>query len=487
MSERENGNANSDGRPVQQVETHLLAYLKGFEELQRVANEVQRYLVSVLDEQAIKYHLVDARAKSYESYKAKSEKTVEGNGLKYQNLPHDIHDCVAARVIVYTTSDRNATVEELRERFDVLHGEDKNPGDARTDRFESGWGYDSHHFVVRGLKEPTSESTALGRYLAEDRLFEVQVRTVAAHAWAEYEHDVRYKPERLDRVSEKDQGFIQGLFKEAASARQSIDSAFSEIEQILNRVPGSVSNKQLAKDPQPVVAESPQALTTSSLKLFLEDSYAEARISKDPAIEWMTGVLKAVGIITVQQLSETLAPVDSVRVAELMDYQTAPTRIRRLDDDLLSALGQTYVEQTAGVADDATAAERRQRYLPARHRRLSGKLLIYEISEGDGSGAEVLHPPATAAGAVRSLVYIVLKRVGVEAAIVNEYVGARAADLSSSDRASLWKFDTGDELWIHGNLSRASAEDAMKQLVDRLEPGVVQVLRAGDVLFERAH
>lgn len=485
MSDQENSPADSDGRAVQQVETHLLAYLKGFEELQRVANEVQRYLVSVLDEQAIKYHLVAARAKSYESYKTKSEKTVEGNGPKYLNLPHDIHDCVAARVIVYTTRDRDATVEELRERFDVLNGEDKNPGDTRTDRFESGWGYDSHHFVVRDLNEPTSESTALGRYLAEDRLFEVQVRTVAAHAWAEYEHDVRYKPERLDRVSEKDQGSIEVLFRHAATAREAIDTAFSDIEQILNRAPGSVSNKQRAKNPQPVVETSMQTLNTSSLNLFLEETYTEARISKDPAIEWMTRVLSAVGIVTIQQLSETLAPVDSVRVAELMDYQTAPTRIRRLDDDLLSALGEAYVEQTAGVADDATAAQRRQRYLPARHRRLSGKLQIYQISEADGPGTNVLHAPTTAAGAVRSLVNIVLKRGGVGAAVVDEYVGTQAQHFASSDRASLWKFDTGDELWIHGNLSRASAEEVMKQLVDRLEPGEVQVLRAGDVLFER--
>lgn len=469
------------------IETHLLRYLKDFQELQRVADEVERYLISVLEEQTIKHHLVEARAKSFESYRAKSQKARPDRTRKYRDLPTDIHDCVAARVIVYTTDDRDSTVNELRKRFDVLPGEDRNPGKERTEPYEAGWGYDSHHFVVQGLRDSDSGPVALGRYLSEGRSFEVQVRTVAAHAWAEYEHDVRYKPERLESVSAESKGKIQVLFKNAADARQAIDAAFTDIEKLLREGRNQSSHEWPAQGdegPKPVVPASAGELTSESVKSFLAANYPEARVSKDPAIDWMKRVVNAAAITTTQQLSQALEPVDSIRVAELMDYQTEPTRIRRLDDDLLSALGEVYIERTAAVADNENAKERRQRYLPARHSRLSGKLRIYEIIEASLHGTKQNSPLTTAAGAVRSLISLVLEQRGqAEAALLEGYIGTGNDGFLASDHTTLWEFHTGHELWVHGRLSRSDAEYVMKQLVDRLDPHSVQVRRSGDLLF----
>lgn len=466
-------------RASESVEKHLMQYLLRFEELRRVAEEVERYLTSALDEQAITYHLITARAKSYESYKKKARKTTDSGALKYRRLPEEIDDCVAARVIVFTEQDQKQAVDEFRTRFTIPDGEDRNPTNERTNPLETGWGYDSHHFVISGLKDDIGDATPLGRYLAEGRRFELQVRTVAAHAWAEYEHDVRYKPERFDRLSGEERGMVNGLFKSAAEARMAMDRHFGQIEELLTRgSPLNIDNDP-GPDPRPVVRPQESPLDEGSLKRFLAKVYPEARTSADSAVSWMLRVLRAVDIETIEHLEEQLASVDSARVAELMDYGQIPTRLRRLDDELLSALGESYVEKTQSVADDHASQRRRERYMPARHNRLSGKLRIYEVIRPGHDD----HRITTAAGALRALIEILLAQKGRDAAEISGLVSASPDSFGEGARAAQWRFQTGDSLWVHGNLSRALAEQAMSEVFERLQTDSARVLRSGDDLL----
>ncbi len=45
----------------------------------------------------------------------------------------------------------------------------------------------------------------------------------------------------------------------------------------------------------------------------------------------------------VRDLSETLRDIDSAAVTAAMDYRYPPGAVRRLDDDLLSRFGETYL------------------------------------------------------------------------------------------------------------------------------------------------
>lgn len=476
-------NVNIEQRQTQVIEQHLLSYLMGMQELREASDGLKRLLESMLDEQAIKYHLVESRAKSFDSYQSKSAKQNPDGTAKYRRLPHDVQDCIAARIIVFTETDRDRVLEEIRLRFTVVDGEDRNPRDERPDALQPGWGYDSHHFIVCGVDEAYPlESHALARFLVDGRCFEIQVRTVASHAWAEYEHDVRYKPERLDLLSAESKGVILGLFRGAAEHRIMIDRIFSDIERLLSGPETPRRGTTGASGPTLDIASSENQLDVGSLQQRLAELYPDSSSSKPTAMEWMLRVLAAARLHTTHDLDAVIAQADSARVAEVMDYRTPASRIRRLDDDLLSVMGNEYVELTSDVADNDAARDRRRRYLPARLNRLNGKLRIYSVQAGTGEEA----PLTTAAGAVRELATIVVSSRGADEALLEGFIAREAEELAPAARANRWKFATGDELWMHGNLSRASAEIAMEALVQKVSDTGVLLRRSGDVLFPRS-
>lgn len=472
----------SESRATEKVEKHLLSYLLELQELQLVAKEIKGYLSAALNEQAIRFHLVEARAKSFDSYKTKSDKEHSDGSKKYTKLPHDIDDCVAARVIVFTENDQAQAVEEFRSRFKILEGEDRNPAHERTDTLAPGWGYNSHHLVISRTNDSLPEASHLGRYLSEGRTVEIQVRTVAAHAWAEYEHDVRYKPERLDRLSEKDQGMVYAFFKAAADDRIAMDQKFKDIENLLNRDIESIAKPKQGTETKPVIGNKNTLLTPDSLQEQLTRLYPEDLSSSDSALDWMIRVLGTVGISTTEQIDTTLAEVNSEQVAALMEYVEPPSRIRRLDDELLAALGETYVTATQEIADSEDLRKRRMRYLPARYARLSGKLRIYEVIETKSEESVIV----TAAGALRRLVQLLLLQGNDVDVEVPGVISATGEGFRGRERITLWEFEPNTQLWISANLSRSLAESSMEQIYERLDPGSVKVFRSGDPLFQKS-
>lgn len=124
---------------------------------------------------ALKVHSVRARIKAPDSLAgklARPDKT-------YHHL-WDVTDLVGLRVIVYFEDDVPVVGQLIERAFDVdyQHSVDKRSGDIR-------FGYRSVHYVCRLPGHPDDQRPA--------PRFEIQVRTVLEHAWAEIEHDLGYK------------------------------------------------------------------------------------------------------------------------------------------------------------------------------------------------------------------------------------------------------------------------------------------------------
>lgn len=113
-----------------------------------------------------------------------SEKIKRKNG-KYTDLL-DITDLCAARIICFFNNTVDEIAEAIRERFVV---DEKNSVDKRATLNATQFGYLSLHYVV-SLKP----SDIYPLELCNIR-FEIQIRTVLQHAWAEIEHDLGYKSE----------------------------------------------------------------------------------------------------------------------------------------------------------------------------------------------------------------------------------------------------------------------------------------------------
>ena len=93
-----------------------------------------------------------------------------------------ITDQIGVRVITYVHSDVAAVAEVLDDELAMLDDRDLGEETAREGRF----GYASRHLLVQTPRAPSSR-----RWRGTGA--SVQVRTVLQHAWAEFEHDIRYK------------------------------------------------------------------------------------------------------------------------------------------------------------------------------------------------------------------------------------------------------------------------------------------------------
>ena len=131
-------------------------------------------VTALLDDAGINYLSVTARTKSVESFAAKAERAVDGRRLFSDPLV-EITDQVGLRIITYLREDVDAVATLLSDEMRLLDDRDMGLETAREGR----WGYASRHLLVgvEGEQQPAS----------------IQVRTVLQHAWAEFEHDIRYK------------------------------------------------------------------------------------------------------------------------------------------------------------------------------------------------------------------------------------------------------------------------------------------------------
>ncbi len=325
-----------------------------------VADSFVSLIRAILDEAGINYLAVTGRAKSVASFAAKAQRLLDSGleAIRAVDLRDgqaqldpdplvDITDQVGVRVVTYVQSDVDAVAELLADSFIVLADRDMGLETARAGRF----GYASRHILVSLdphdpgtlAESPGAESdrprdstlpgeadrTAYPPAYRADRCASVQLRTVLQHAWAEFEHDIRYKgtipPEHVPDLERR--------FTLAAGLLELADREFSTIRDRLQQ--GMGDEDVHGDDDDPRIGA--QELTT-----FLAGRYASAGWSRKDHYEWVSGLLLELGIGSLDELSEVLRPVDSAAVTERMAYRYPAGAVRRLDDDLLARYGERY-------------------------------------------------------------------------------------------------------------------------------------------------
>ncbi len=442
--------------------------------LPEAAEEMQAYISRLLAESGIRAHDVSARAKSIASFRRKQE--LKG----YENPLTQITDIVAIRIITYSTIDRDRAADLVRERFVIPDGEDRNPGEDRG-RPDSRRGYDCRHLVVTGEKPPADSGWVvaggkLQKYFAECGGLEIQIRTVAGHAWAEFEHARRYKGAQYAAISAQDQSVIDGLFGAAADARSALDSIFKAIDGFLAS-PSAATNRAATleeSDDRAVNTEGP-ALEIDSLTRLLADRYPEDGAGSEKGVEFALDLARACGLTTIGAAETALDTVDHEQVVRLMDTSVPVTRVRRFDDDLLARFEEEYISRTGAVG---AVANRRQQ-LEWRFDRLRGKTRYKTYTfEGEDAPDDLTSRPFTASLAVRELARAVAHRAGVDVVLVPDAI-SRLDDLKVGSRAVEVSLADGTSIWVATNIGRGYAEEIMQTIL-RQAPGLdVRVRREG--------
>lgn len=449
--------------------------------LPRAASEFQAYLVRLLAEQTIKPHDVSARAKSIASFQRKAAKP-------YEDPVGEITDTVAVRVITFSITDRDRIAEIIKDRFVVKPGEDRNPGLEKSERRR---GYDCWHIVITGEKQPESgwliERGDLSRYFNTFGGLEVQLRTVAAHAWAEFEHARRYKGRSYDAVTEQDRETIDQLFGAASDARRALDETFVAIDRILAHPTSSAPQPELDEetplDEGPAESENAplgsDGLSENEVADLLRRQFPGDKEASESGMHFACELLSAVGYTSVQALEDDLLSIDSDQVRSLMDYEVPVTRVRRLDDDLLSLHGEKYIRLTADLGNVRSRAKQ----LEWRFDRLRGKTGYSRYSlEGSDCPPHLLSKLLPAAAAVRAVVMAVSRVAGPEAAVMTDIVSLRD-DLPKWTRAKAVVLEDGGVLYVATNLNREASERIISDLLSSNSEVDLRVIKDGRALI----
>jgi ppGpp synthetase/RelA/SpoT-type nucleotidyltranferase len=165
---------------------------------ERLKEEAKFILEEALQTRAIKVHSIQCRIKEFDSFLEKAERKQCADPFQA------VHDICGLRVVCLFLSDLGRIAEAIRESFGVI------AEDNRVERPDvSSFGYSDVQFVATmrdSYKGPRYDNIA-------GLKFEIQVATIAMHAWASISHYLDYKSD-VDIPSELRRDFyaLSGLF-----------------------------------------------------------------------------------------------------------------------------------------------------------------------------------------------------------------------------------------------------------------------------------
>ena len=194
-------------------------------------------------------------------HRVKTEESIRGKLERYKDRfssIRDMTDVIGLRIICYLSDDVDAISDALKEIFNVSEVRDK-----RKKENISEFGYASLHLICRiKPEEGISEE-------ATDVFFEIQIRTVLQHAWAEIEHDLGSKNEyRLSPT-------LRRTFSRVAGLLEIADGQFSELRTDINayteHINESIENDRADSLPIDYISINRYFLSSRFMKAYLED------------------------------------------------------------------------------------------------------------------------------------------------------------------------------------------------------------------------
>ena len=183
---------------------------------EKMAEVIPEKLKEFFDEAGIIVAAVEHRVKTESSLAGK----LQLKGEKYQSI-HDITDVVGIRVITFYNDDVDKVASVLERLFEI---DWENSIDKRKAHEIDSFGYLSLHYICR---IPESAYTNPEHPELNQIRFEVQMRTVLQHAWANMNHDTGYKSGvEIPKVYKRNLSRLAGML-------ELVDDEFSRIRQEL--------------------------------------------------------------------------------------------------------------------------------------------------------------------------------------------------------------------------------------------------------------
>jgi putative GTP pyrophosphokinase len=194
------------------VETILVEYDSRRRLFKALGHKVNMLIDDLLRDNDLRVHSVTHRVKDRRSL----ERKLRGSMSKYLALD-DVTDILGVRIITYFPDEVDKVADVIKQEFSV---DGSKSHDRRATIEPTSFGYISLHYIVA----LSSARAALTEYRQFQKYtFEIQVRSILQHAWAEIEHDLGYKTEQaVPRL-------IQRRFARLAGLLELADEQFRQI------------------------------------------------------------------------------------------------------------------------------------------------------------------------------------------------------------------------------------------------------------------
>jgi Uncharacterized protein conserved in bacteria len=162
-------------KKARQLDPHCEAILREYQDnlprFREVEQEVKERLRQTLADAGLLVAAIESRVKGYDSLAGK----LELKGHKYSSLA-DLTDILGLRVITFYIDDVDKVASAVERLFDI---DWENSVDKRKIHEIDSFGYLSLHYICKVPDFPYR--------------FEIQMRTLLQHAWANMDHDTGYK------------------------------------------------------------------------------------------------------------------------------------------------------------------------------------------------------------------------------------------------------------------------------------------------------
>ena len=214
---------------TQNIDPHTRQLLEQYRELlpvySQMAEVIPQRLKGIFEEAGIIVAAVEHRVKTEDSLTGK----LQLKGSKYSDI-FDITDLVGIRVITFYVDDVDKVASVLERLFEI---DWENSVDKRKAHETDSFGYLSLHYICR---IPESSYCDPEHPELNKIRFEVQMRSVLQHAWANMSHDTGYKSGvEIPKVYMRNMSRLAGML-------ELVDDEFSRIRQELSDYRRRVQN-----------------------------------------------------------------------------------------------------------------------------------------------------------------------------------------------------------------------------------------------------
>lgn len=277
-------------------------YDNEFKIFEILAIKITNLIKEIIEHKGIKYHSITYRIKDKNSLLNKVK------NKKYKDPMSQIHDYIGIRIVTFVKSDVEKVCKEIEELFEI---DTENSSNKSEELGEDKVGYRSIHYVAK--IDDKREKMPEYAYL-KGKCFEIQVRTILEHAWADISHDRTYKfNEKLPQEND-----IRRRFALASASLEMVDREFDRLSREMEKY-----SEKVAKETENGILS--YQIDSTSLLVYLCGKFKN-EIKNKTVVATFNGIdkeiideLNALGVNTIEQLDNIFNEQSESDLSDILD------------------------------------------------------------------------------------------------------------------------------------------------------------------------